>query len=96
MPRGVSFNQSFNSRKWSSLLSFKIALNNIFCILCVQIYIGGDYEGVEMLADQPAALSDPNWTLTPGAVVEEVCDAPFEALHFIGITLDLLIVPAKP
>lgn len=49
-----------------------------------QIYIGGDNDGAKMLADQPTAPLDPNWTLTPGAVIEEVCGAPFEALHFTG------------
>ena len=54
------------------------------CFYCLQIYIGGDFDGVKILADEPAAPLDSNWVLTPGAVLEEVCDASFEALHFIG------------
>ncbi|XP_052779173.1 reelin-like isoform X2 [Mya arenaria] len=49
-----------------------------------EVYIGGDYDGVEMLADDPGAPRDSTWTLTPGAVIEPVCGSLFNTLHFTG------------
>lgn len=54
------------------------------CLLLYQIYIGGDYDGEPMLADEPAAPKDPNWTLNPGGVIEPVCGSQFDAIDFIG------------
>ncbi|WAR26092.1 RELN-like protein [Mya arenaria] len=55
------------------------------------VYIGGDYDGVEMLADDPGAPRDSTWTLTPGAVIEPVCGSLFNALHFTGKILGLMV-----
>ncbi|KAH3803341.1 hypothetical protein DPMN_131599 [Dreissena polymorpha] len=49
-----------------------------------EIYIDGDHEGEDMLADDPESPRDPIWTLTPGAVIEPVCGSTFDALHFTG------------
>ncbi|WAR26097.1 RELN-like protein [Mya arenaria] len=45
------------------------------------VYIGGDFDGVEMLADHPGAPRDSTWTLTPGAVIE-----PLLYSHDKGVT----------
>ena len=62
------------------------------CMICthLQIYIGGDSEGLEMLADDPGAPRDPNWTLNPGAVIEEACLSDFKAIHMTGICISFV------
>ncbi|XP_045165547.2 reelin-like [Mercenaria mercenaria] len=49
-----------------------------------EIYVGGNFEGEPMLADDPKAPKDPNWTLNPGGVIELVCGEEFDAIDFIG------------
>ena len=49
-----------------------------------QIYIGGDYDGVEMLADDPGAPRDSSWTMNPGGTIEKKCEAEFDAMHYKG------------
>ncbi|XP_060574508.1 reelin-like isoform X2 [Ruditapes philippinarum] len=49
-----------------------------------EIYIGGDNEGEQMLADHPTSPKDPNWLLNPGAVIKPVCGKGFDAIDFVG------------
>jgi hypothetical protein len=51
----------------------------------IQIYIGGDNEGEQMLADHPTSPKDPNWLLNPGAVIKPVCGKGFDAIDFVGM-----------
>jgi hypothetical protein len=50
----------------------------------LQIYIGGDIYGEELLQDDPMTPKDDSWLMYPGGTVETVCDSPMAALHFNG------------
>ncbi|KAL4226959.1 hypothetical protein ACF0H5_014936 [Mactra antiquata] len=49
-----------------------------------EIYIGGDYDGVPMLADEPAGPSDPAWVLHPGSDMKPECGSHFNTINFVG------------
>ncbi|KAJ8301142.1 hypothetical protein KUTeg_020129 [Tegillarca granosa] len=48
-----------------------------------QVFIGGNINGEQPLQDEPAP-SETSWLLYPGGVVQRVCDADYNAIHFNG------------
>lgn len=51
----------------------------------LQIYAGGDIDGIEMLQDEPKRIQDDSsWLLKPGAEIKKVCDSPTDTFSFEG------------